>query len=134
LLAAVATDWFDLVAGGPAWLAPMAVTTYGGAGLGAAVAYWTGSVAADTVFIPGMAHPFIEEHGSWALAATLAIVALALVRGAIHLLRTSRPTLRWVTAIAALGVVVLVQQTAERGGRLVYEHGVGVIAAPPQSR
>jgi uncharacterized membrane protein len=28
-----------------------------------------------------------------------------------------------------IGVLIL-QQTAERGARLVYEHGVGVIAAP----
>ena len=59
----------------------------------------------------------------------------AAARLAVHLrVRGAGRGVRLLFAAAGLVVVLLVQQTAERGARLVYEQGVGVIpglVAPP---
>ena len=99
----------------------------------AASAYLSGRMAADSVFIPGMAHGLVDEHGSWALATTISFVVLAVLRplGRRMGLEDTRAT-RVVLLALGIAVLVLVQQTAERGARLVYEQGVGVVAAPLQ--
>ena len=94
-------------------------------------AYVTGRLAAGTVFIPGMAHGLVDEHGHWALATMISFVVLATLRPVGHLvgLADTRTT-RLVFLVLGLAVLVLVQQTAERGARLVYEQGVGVVSGP----
>lgn len=96
----------------------------------AVAAYLTGRSAALEVFIPGMAHPLVDDHGWWALLTTGAVLAVAALRIAAQLLPRPDGT-RWrlLFALAGLALAVLVQQTAERGARLVYEQGVGVIGA-----
>lgn len=99
--------------------------------LSAASAYLSGRMAADTVFIPGMAHGLVDEHGIWALATTVSLILLATLRpvGRFVGLPDTRAT-RVLFMALGLAVLVLVQQTAERGARLVYEQGVGVIVGP----
>ena len=94
-------------------------------------AYVTGRLAAGTVFIPGMAHGLVDEHGQWALATMISFVVLATLRpvGRLVGLADTRTT-RLVFLVLGLAVLVLVQQTAERGARLVYEQGVGVVTGP----
>lgn len=97
----------------------------------AGAAYWSGRLASASVFVPGMAHGLIDDHERWALAATIAFAITAVARLGAHL--KGGPTARGIRLLfAALGVAVvfLVQQSAERGARLVYEQGVGVIPAP----
>jgi uncharacterized membrane protein len=94
----------------------------------AVAAFLTGWLAARTVFTPGMAHGLVAEHRSWALVTTVAFVGVAAVRLSLQLLgRSESTTSRVLSAGVALALAVLVQQTAERGARLVYEQGVGVI-------
>lgn len=99
--------------------------------LSAASAYLSGRMAADSVFIPGMAHGLVDQHGSWALATTVSFVLLATLRpvGWLVGLKDTRAT-RLLFMVLGLAVMALVQQTAERGARLVYEQGVGVVAGP----
>jgi uncharacterized membrane protein len=102
--------------------------------LGAAsgvAAFLTGRTAALEVFIPGMAHGLVDDHRAWALLTTAALVAVATTRVAVQFVRRS-DGLGWRMLFAVTGLVlaVLVQQTAERGARLVYEQGVGVIPGP----
>ena len=94
-------------------------------------AYVSGRMAAGAVFIPGMAHGLVDEHGSWALATTISFVVLATLRpvGRLMGLADNRAT-RLLFLSLGLVVLVLVQQTAERGARLVYEQGVGVVPGP----
>ena len=111
--------------------ASVAVGLYLLGAVSAGAAYVSGRFAADTVFIPGMAHGLVDDHGRWALAATLAIVLTAAGRLAVHFGgRSAGRGVRLLFAAAGLIVVLLVQQTAERGARLVYEQGVGVIPGP----
>lgn len=131
LIVAAAVDLADAIVRRPAWL-PNAGTSLYVAGAAAAVgSFLTGQSAALTVYIPGMAHPIVNDHWAWATVATAYFVLVALVRVAMHL--TGRPSDRsrrlWLLTASLIGLVLL-QQTAERGARLVYEQGVGVIAAP----
>lgn len=99
--------------------------------LSAASAYLSGRMAQDTVFTPGMAHGLVDEHGSWALATMVSFVVLATLRplGRLVGLEDTRAT-RVIFMALGLALLVLVQQTAERGARLVYEQGVGVVVGP----
>ena len=112
-------------------VAALAPVLYCLGAVSAAAAYVSGRIAAASVFVPGMAHGLVDDHERWALAATVAFALMAAARFGVHLRggpwgRGSRLLL----AALGLAVIVLVQQAAERGARLVYEQGVGVIPAP----
>ncbi len=97
-------------------------------------AYLTGVQVGSTVFIPGMAHPIVDDHRTWALFTAWYVVILAVARLLARLAQFPRARSRRVLLLTAgLVGVLLLQQTAERGARLVCQHGVGVIA-PPGSR
>jgi uncharacterized membrane protein len=75
-----------------------------------------------------MAYPVLAQHRLWALITMtycIAVAALRLVvlRGDGGRSRTRRIALLGIGVVA----VVLIQQTAERGARLVYEFGTGII-------
>lgn len=91
-------------------------------------AYYTGLAAAETVWLPGMAHAAITDHRDAAFVAVWFFGVLTVVR--LVLLWRLRPEPRR-AAIAVLvlaGAVgmALIAVTGDRGGRLVYEHGVGI--------
>ena len=97
-------------------------------------AYVTGRADAVALAVPGPARALVDEHWTWAWRTTLAFCALAAAR--LALLRAPPATerrFRLPVAAAGLLALALLFQTAERGGRLVYEHGVGV-AAPQTPR
>ena len=92
-------------------------------------AYVSGRDDAAVVRIPGLAHPLVGAHWTWALWATIYLGAVSAARLALDLSGRLAVRRRWlpVAAACALGLLLLVQ-TAERGGRLVYQYGVGVAA------
>ena len=96
-------------------------------------AYFTGRSDVALVRIPGPAHAIVDEHWTWALRTTVYMGVLALGRLGLYLAGCLTGRRRWLPVVAAGFVgVLLLFQTAERGGRLVYEHGVGVAA--PRAR
>lgn len=124
----------DLAAVGlsrPVWLGDAALGLYGAGVASAVVAYWSGLDAGADVLMSGAAYITVQEHQRWALG-TMAYCGLFTAARLAARLRARRPgrvgTLLFLAG-GAFGVLFL-QQTAERGARLVYEHGVGVIAAP----
>lgn len=100
------------------------------AGAGALIAaYFTGRSDAPLVRIPGSAHALVDEHWTWALRTTVYVCALALGRLVLELSGRVVTRRGWLpVAAAGLAGLLLLFQTAERGGRLVYQHGVGVAA------
>ena len=115
----------------PAWLTAAATSLYVLGVVGAVAAVVTGQQAAATVLTPGLAHPIVEQHRIWALATRGYFGALVSVRIAIRLAGvTLTRRHRALLLVAALAGVVALQQTAERGARLVYQYGVGVIGSP----
>ena len=92
-------------------------------------AYFTGRSDAALVRIPGPAHAVVDAHWTWALRTTVYLCLFALGRLVLVLAGRLSERIRWLPVVAAgLAGVLLLFQTAERGGRLVYEHGVGVAA------
>ena len=97
-------------------------------GTGAAVAaYFTGRAASQTIWFPGMAQAVVKEHWDWAFRTVWFFAILTVVR--LVLLRPSRrdPGAAIIAALALAGLVGigLLVETGDRGGRLVYQHGVG---------
>ena len=96
-------------------------------------AYCTGRSDAALVRIPGPAHAVVAEHWTWALRTTVYLGVFAPGRLGLDLAGRLTGRARWLPVVAAgLVGLLLLFQTAERGGRLVYEHGVAVAA--PRTR
>jgi uncharacterized membrane protein len=97
-------------------------------GTGTAVAaYFTGRAASQTIRFPGMAQAVVREHWDWAFRTVWFFSIATIVR--LVLLRPSRrdPSPAMIAALALAGLVGigLLFETGDRGGRLVYQHGVG---------
>jgi uncharacterized membrane protein len=93
----------------------------------AVAAYFTGRAASQTIWFPGMAQAVVREHWDWALRTVWFFAIVTVVR--LVLLRPSRhdPGPATIAALALAGLVGigLLLETGDRGGRLVYQHGVG---------
>ena len=112
------------------WVQTSAVGLYALGALGAAAAFLTGRDASDEVDLPAQALTTLNAHADWALYLVWFAGLYALVR--VVALRYDRERRLAVhLPLAALGLVglFLVQQTAERGGQMVYQYGVAVAAA-----
>ncbi len=128
VITAAVADLVDVAFDRSPWLRVATTTLYITAAISLIVAYVTGLQAAATVLIPGMAHPVIAEHRQWALVTMGYCIGIAALRLLVLRGDSGRSRKR---RLALLGIglvsVVLIQQTAERGARLVYEYGTGVI-------
>jgi uncharacterized membrane protein len=119
-----------------------AVVLYG-IGLGAAgAAYWAGRQAADSlVDLPPKAPALIGAHADWALYTLWTFAILAALRGGAawvfrHRAGATPVAVRVALLVVALPGLGLLLGTADRGGALVYRHGIAVSAqvhAPPTS-
>jgi uncharacterized membrane protein len=91
-------------------------------------AYFTGRHAAESVWLPGMAHAAIQSHWDFAFRAVLFFCGMTILR--LLLLWWQRPlpnpAALGALAVAGLVGVVLIAETADRGAQLVYKHGVGI--------
>jgi uncharacterized membrane protein len=133
VMTAVVVDLVDVVFERSPWLRAATTTLYVAAAVSLVAAFLTGRHAGLTVLVPGMAYPVLVAHSQWALATMTSCLVLAALR--LVMLRgdggRSRPR-RIVLLGIGLIAIVLIQQTAERGARLVYQYGTGVIGAPGQ--
>jgi uncharacterized membrane protein len=95
---------------------------------GAVAAYLTGRAASQSVWLAGMAEPVLREHWDWAWRTVWFFPIATAVR--LVLLRPAKrePAAALVAALALVGLVGigLLLATGDRGGRLVYQHGVGI--------
>lgn len=90
--------------------------------------YLSGREAAATVFTPGMAHGLVDQHWSWAMWTLIYFAVLTIGRLVVHRrLSGEHPTLWSLCLIGGAGGLLLLTETANRGARLVYEYGVGVL-------
>jgi uncharacterized membrane protein len=128
VMTAAVVDLVDVAFERSPWLKAATTTLYVTGALSLIVAYLTGLQAAATVLIPGMAHPVLAEHRQWALVTMGYCIAIAALR-LLVLRGDGGDNRRRRLALLAIGLVsvVLIQQTAERGARLVYEYGTGII-------
>ncbi len=127
--------FFDLLAifsRGRRWLDHGATLLYCLATLGATAAWLSGLKAADSMWsMPGPAQAALSEHQDLGLQTMAAMLVLLAFRLFVAWLarkdqRTSLGVFRVAAIVAAFAVVVLAGVTADHGGALVYQHGMGV--------
>lgn len=94
--------------------------------ISAAVTYYTGTLAADTVFLPADAQSVLTEHSDWAEYLLWFFILYSALRLAFHWFdlfeRRAVQVLAFVLLVPGL---VMVFETAEYGGKLVYGYGAG---------
>lgn len=129
IIVAAFADLVDTLFGRPGWLTSAATTLFVLGSVAAIAACLTGQQALDTVFMPGMAHPIVQAHRTWAIATASYFSVLTLIRVSVAFRAPLARRYRVALLVAALVGVAGLQQTAQRGGRLVYEQGVGVIGS-----
>jgi uncharacterized membrane protein len=91
--------------------------------LAALFAIGTGLAAVLHMSVGGAAHQAISLHLRWAIFTTLALVLLAVWRGAGSA-QESRPS--WIFMVVLLAATTALIVTGYRGGENVYRYGVGV--------
>ena len=83
----------------------------------------TGLAAVLDLHVSVAAHQAISLHVKWAIFTTLALVLLAVWRGA-GVAQESRPS--WVFVVVLVAATAALVVTGYRGGENVYEYGIGV--------
>jgi uncharacterized membrane protein len=138
-LAALGFDFAALAAHTQRWLDWAAAALYAAAATGALAAYLSGRAAEDGLAaVPAAVEPLIASHADWALRTLLALGLLALSRIWTSWRSRGEPGVRLTPTRFALAVLAAfaaasVLVTADKGGALVYRHGVAVTrpSAPP---
>ena len=129
LVTAVVADLVAMLRRDPSTVVTVSTGLYLAGTVSLVAAYLTGRSGAPEVYTPGLAHAVVTRHWQWALWCVWYFGLLTAGRAGL-LLATGVPR-RVVTAalaLAGLAGLVLLTNTAELGGRLVYQHGVGVAA------
>ncbi len=89
--------------------------------------YWTGRQASDRVINPfPQAQAVMAEHSDLAWWTLWVFVAVAALRLALVSRQRLHGALHVVSAVLLVGATILLGVTAEHGGRLVFDLGVGV--------
>jgi len=128
VMTAAVVDLVDVAFERSPWLRAATTTLYVTGAVSLIVAYLTGTQAGSTVLVPGMAYPVLAAHRQWALVTMTYCIAVAALRLILLRGNSARSRRRRVMLLGiGLVSVVLIQQTAERGARLVYEFGTGIV-------
>jgi uncharacterized membrane protein len=128
VMTAAVVDLVDVAFERSPWLRAATTTLYVTGAVSLIVAYLTGTQAGATVLVPGMAYPVLAAHRQWALMTMTYCIAVAALRLILLRGNSARSRRRRVMLLGiGLVSVVLIQQTAERGARLVYEFGTGIV-------
>ncbi len=105
------------------WLGPILLTL---ALLGSGVAYFSGKAVGDKAEHQGVPEAAVDDHENSCLWALGAIGLATLLSWATH----PRGRGIWITALAAFVAASLTFWTGHLGGKLVFIHGAGRVAAP----
>lgn len=135
LFAAALVDVIGLFSRAQRGLRTGAVVLYVAGAAGALASYITGNRAAESVDVPTEAIATLNTHQDLALYTLLFFAAYAIGRVALFVIKPDL-TLALYGPIVLLGIggQLLVWQTGEYGGRLVFEHGIGVAPVEELSR
>lgn len=126
LVTAVALDVISLIPRTEAIRRAVPVLYVAGA-LSAIATYFTGQAAADGLAIPADAEPILTEHADFALWTVIFFGVFAAVRAGVEwLVPSAKLPFRSALVAVAIGGLVLIWETAERGSAMVYVHAVAV--------
>ena len=95
--------------------------------LGALTSYISGRLAADSIGLNLKAEVAIGTHSDWALYTLMYFVGLSIIYYLVKfILKRNTLAIRSLLAVLALAGFFILAKTAEYGGRLVFEYGLGV--------
>ncbi len=102
---------------------------YGLSGIAAVGTYFSGKEAADSVFIEAETQNLLTAHADWGEYTVWFMGLYALLRIGVYFWNKSELKIIRVglTLLSFVGAFLLFQ-TSDRGGQMVYQHGVGVQA------
>jgi uncharacterized membrane protein len=90
------------------------------------ITYYSGTVAADTVFLPTEAQSVLSEHSDWAEYLLWFFILYAILRIAFHWFGLfEKKIFKIIAFITVLPGLFMVYETAEYGGKMVYGYGTG---------
>ena len=126
LTTAVVVDLLSLLRRRSSALRDAATWLYLAGTAGALLAYFSGRDAVAAMSLSEAIEPLVVEHENWAFRATWFFAFFASLRLAMSYIFPPKPLIAVFAFGAALVGMVMLFETAERGGTLVYQHGVGV--------
>lgn len=97
------------------------------AGLSVVLVFATGKIAADSVNIPSNAYTTLSIHANLALYTLIIAVINGVLRGWLLFHRSEKFTGTWFGILAGIMTVLVMVPTADKGAKLVFGHGVGVL-------
>ncbi len=109
------------------WLTKATAGLYLLGSLGAIASYISGRSAADSIGLNLKAEVAIGTHSDWGLYTLLYFLAMTIIYYLVKfMLKQDKILFKVILAVLALAGFFILAQTAEYGGRLVFEYGLGV--------
>lgn len=90
------------------------------------LAYYSGNIAADTVFLPTEAQSVLSEHADWAEYLLWFFILYSILRIVFHRFNLFvKKSFKIIAFITVLPGLFMVYETAEYGGKMVFGYGTG---------
>lgn len=129
LIIAVLSDLTALLLKKHSWLAKTSNLLYTIGTAFAVIAFISGRIAVDNVFIPADANTAVNAHSDWALRTTVYFTIFLIIRlGIVFKISRLKNSFKIPLFLAGAVGMFLLFETAEHGGKLVYEQGIGIKA------
>jgi len=126
LLMAVLMDLLTFFLSDKWWEDIKTTILYGIGAILAIAAYYTGTLAADSVFLPSGAQSVLNEHANWALWTVWFFGIYALLRILLHWYhKMDQRMIRIGLFVIALPGVFFLYETGDHGAKMVFGYGTG---------
>jgi uncharacterized membrane protein len=126
ILLAVLMDFLNFFLSDKWWDDLKSTILYGVGTISAIAAYYSGSWAADSVFLPSQAQTVLNNHSDWALWTIWFFAGYVVLRIGLHWYKTfDQISIRVAAFILALPGIFLLYETGDHGAELVFGYGTG---------
>jgi len=126
ILLAVMMDLLNFILPDKWWDDLKTTILYGIGAVSAIAAYYTGTLAADSVFLPAEAQTVLTEHADWAWWTVWFFGIYALLRILLHWYeKMDQRSIRIATFVLVMPGVFFLFETGDHGAKMVFGYGAG---------
>ncbi|MFH5886003.1 DUF2231 domain-containing protein [Halalkalibaculum sp. DA3122] len=126
ILLAVLMDFLNFFLPDKWWDDLKTTILYGIGSISAIAAYYTGTLAADSVFLPSGAQSVLNEHADWALWTVWFFGIYAVLRMLLHWYqKMDQQVIRVGLFVIALPGIFFLYETGDHGAEMVFGYGAG---------